>query len=289
MLEKKHLLVIVNPISGVKAKMNAIEFLKEGLSERFEYEVVLTKRPKHATKLAKKALKQNLDGVIVLGGDGSINEVAKVLVNSDIPLGIIPFGSGNGFARHLNIPLQVQDAIQVINRFKIKKIDTACINKIPFVATAGMGFDEKVSRKFAKYGKRGFLSYSQIAINEFFNFKPKEYELVIDGELVKKTAFIVVFANVGQYGNNAWIAPSASVLDGKINVCILEPFPPQMTPDIIFRLFNKTIEGSKYFSTFLAEEVIVKKPRKFHMDGEPKKKKSEMIVKVVPNSLAVIC
>lgn len=289
MEEKKKIRFIVNPISGIKAKMAAIDLLKEELSNNFEYEVIHTKAANHATELAKEAVLLNSDAVIAVGGDGSVNEVGKALIHTDVPLGVIPFGSGNGFARHLKIPMQVKGAIDVINRFNVKRIDTAVINDQVFLATAGLGFDAHIGWKFADFGKRGFISYSQITINEYFNFQPETYEMIIDGEKIKTEAFLVNFANVGQYGNNAWIAPSASLTNGKLNVCILKPFPAHLAPDIIFKLFNKTIENSKYYQFFQAKEIEVINTGKFHIDGEPKESKEKMIIKAIPNSLSVIC
>ena len=193
-------------------------------------------------------------------------------------------------ARHFKIPLQAKKAIHCINQFNQQRIDTASVNGEAFISTMGLGFDAHIGWKFADFGKRGFVSYSQIAINEFFSYKPADYSLLIDGKAYDSTAFLVCIANVGQYGNNAWIAPSADATDGKLNVCILKPFPGHLTPDIILRLFNKTMEACKYYTLIKAEEIkILNTSNKFHIDGEPKQSNEELLVKVVPNSLNVIC
>jgi len=203
-------------------------------------------------------------------------------------LGIIPCGSGNGFARHLKIPLQVKKAIEHLNEFKTRIIDTGIVNGEPFLATAGLGFDAHIGEKFANFGKRGFLSYLQVTASEFINFKSNNYDLIIDGKKINTNAFLINFANSGQYGNNAWIAPTASVSDGKLEVCILEEFPAHNAPDIIFKLFSKQISQSSYYNSSQACEIKVLNARNYHLDGEPRENKGDLMIKVVPNSLKVI-
>jgi len=279
---------VINPKSGVKRKLQLVDQLKRELKPEIQFEIHFTEGPGHATDLAKEAVKQGADAVVAVGGDGSVNEVGKALINTKVALGIIPMGSGNGFARHLKIPLNLEEAIQRIMAFKTKTIDTASIDGQAFLATAGLGFDAQVGWKFANFGRRGFLSYMQVTTQEFFNFKPKTYHLEIDGERIETEAFLVNFANAGQYGNNAWIAPSASLSDGKLNVCILEQFPSHLAPDIIFKLFNKQIEKSKYYKVIQAKEIKVLKAEQYHMDGEPRRSLKEMTIKVVPRSLKVV-
>ncbi len=279
---------VINPNSGVKRKVSLVDLLKSELGDTIQYGIHFTKHPEHATELSLQAVEQGVDAVIAVGGDGSVNEVGKALINTDVALGIIPSGSGNGFARHLGIPMQSLAAIKRIREFNTRTIDTASINGVPFLATAGLGFDAHVGWKFATFGKRGFFSYLQVTTNEFFSFQPKTYHLEVDGEVIETKAFLVNFANAGQYGNNAWIAPSASISDGKLNVCILEQFPPHLAPDIIFKLFSKQIEKSKYYRVLQAKEIKVLNPSKFHLDGEPKSIEEDMLIQVVPNSLKVI-
>lgn len=287
---KKQVWVIVNPISGVKAKKEAIVFLQSELSSLFSITIKETQFAGHAKELAKNAVENNVDAVIAVGGDGTVNEIASQLIHTDVALGIVPFGSGNGFARHLEIPLQAKAAIEVIKKFNTQKVDSATINGTPFFATAGFGFDALVAKKFDLFGKRGFIAYSQVALNEFITYIPKKYKLIIDGVKVKRRAFIVCFANAGQYGNNAWIAPNASLKDGKLKVVILKPFASHLTPDILLKVFNKNLAKSTHYEEFEAKKIVIKKPRRFHIDGEPKKKlKKSITIEVVPSSLRVIC
>ena len=287
-MEKRKVHFIINPISGVKKKVKVIDMLKKKLDPQFDYGVDFTEHAAHATELCQKAIDNHSKAVIAVGGDGTINEVAKALIGTEVALGVIPMGSGNGFARHMEIPLKTELAIECINRFKSQWIDTGIVNGEAFVSTVGMGFDALVGRRFADFGKRGLLSYMQVSTQEFFSFKSEDYQLLIDGKEVKIKAFLINVANIGQYGNNAWIAPTASVTDGLLNVCILEPFPQHMVGDIIIKLFNKHLEASKYYHQYLAKEVKVINPSLYHMDGEPRDKVA-LEIKVVPRSLKVIC
>ena len=286
-MSQRRLHFIINPIAGVKQKVRVVDELKKHLNPEFKYGIDFTEHADHATELSIEAAHQGAEAVIAVGGDGTINEVAKALVGSEVSLGVIPMGSGNGFARHMGIPLKVQDAISCINRFKLKCIDTGLANEEVFLSTVGLGFDAVVGKKFAEFGKRGLWSYMQVSTQEFLKFVAQEYELLIDGRLLKTKAFLINFANVGQYGNNAWIAPSASVTDGKLNLCIIEEFPHHMVGDIVFKLFNKYLDKSKFYQSFLAEEIKVMNPSLYHIDGEPREG-SSLKVKVVPNSLNVI-
>jgi YegS/Rv2252/BmrU family lipid kinase len=288
-MQDMELQFIVNPISGIKSKVTMVDLLKREIGRQFHYQISFTERADHATELAREAVANKKDAVVVIGGDGTINEVGKALIHTDVPLGIIPAGSGNGFARHLDIPMRAAPAIRKLHQAKLLTIDTATVNGEPFLSTVGIGFDAQVGRKFADFGRRGLLSYMQVTTNEFFKFEADEYHLFVDGEEIRTRAFLINFANVGQYGNNAWIAPTASVTDGKLNVCLLEPFPQHLVPDIIYKLFNKQIQKSKYYRGLLAEEIKVFGPGLFHLDGEPRESREELVVKVVPASLKVIC
>lgn len=286
-MQRRKIHFIINPIAGVKKKVKVVDELKKELDPSFDYGIDFTEYALHATELSKSAIEKGADAVIAVGGDGTINEVAKALIGSEVALGVIPMGSGNGFARHMEIPMRLKEAIHCINRFNNERIDTGVVNGQAFVATVGMGFDALVGRRFADFGKRGLFSYMKVSTNEFLNFKSEDYSLIIDGQEIHTKAFLINIANIGQYGNNAWIAPSASVQDGLLNVCILEPFPQFMIGDIIIKLFNKHLDRSEYYKSFLAKEVKVINPSLYHMDGEPMDK-SVLEIKVVPNSLKVI-
>lgn len=288
-MTKKLVHFIVNPISGATQKLGIVEKIKSFVSPDINYEILFTEYAGHATKLTQDAINAGAKAVVAVGGDGSVNEVGRTLVNTDIALGVIPCGSGNGFARHLNIPLDVKSSIETICAFKINRIDTGLVNEQVFLATTGTGFDAHVAHKFADFGKRGFLSYMQVSTNEFINYQPQSYEITIDGKIQNFEAFLIVVANASQYGNNVWIAPSASVTDGLLNIGVFKKFTVAVMPDIIFRLFNKTIENANCYQAFTGKEIIIKSIVNYHLDGEPMNDNNEMHIKIVPNSLNVLC
>lgn len=286
--QKKKIFFVINPKSGSQHSSSILKHIEKEITDEFEWSTHLTERADHATELATKAVENGADAVIAVGGDGTVNEVGKALIGTDTALGIIPSGSGNGFARHLKIPMHERGALRRIKKFTTINIDTATINGEPFLATAGLGFDAEVGWRFSEFDRRGLASYVRATADTLIKFKPETYQLIIDGKEIETNAFLIAFANVGQYGNNAWIAPSASVTDGKLNVCILKEFPPHRAPEILFRLFNRQIEDSKYYQMIHAEKILVKNPKKYHIDGEPLESEEDLHIQVNPRSLNVI-
>jgi YegS/Rv2252/BmrU family lipid kinase len=287
---KKRICFIVNPISGI-GRQKVIEKLIDEQLDRtlYEYEIAYTKAAKHAIELAKEAAERNIDVVVAVGGDGSVNETTKGLVNSNTAMAIIPTGSGNGLARHLNIPLDLKKAMQVINRGKTTSIDTIKINDETFVNVAGIGFDAHIGWEFAKFGKRGFSSYVKVILREFPKYKAQDFELTIDGRTVIKNAYLISFANGSQWGNNASIAPTAHIADGIMDIAILKDFNLISGIAIGYRLFRKTLHLSSYLETIKAKQVIVKQPGIIaHIDGEPIETGHELKIAVNPLSLKVI-
>lgn len=287
---KKRIRFIVNPISGV-GRQKVIEKLIASRLDKglYDAEIVYTERPRHAIELCKNAVEDCADIVVAVGGDGSVNETGRSLVGSNSALAIIPTGSGNGLARHLRIPMNLEKAMDAINAGRTISIDTVKINNEVFLGMAGVGFDAHIGWEFAKFGKRGFSSYVKVIVREFPRYRAMDYELEIDGKKYTRTAFLVSFANGSQYGNNAVIAPNADLQDGMIDVCILKKFPLYQLPFIAFRLFNKSMNRSKYVETLRGSKVMVKqRATTAHIDGEPAELGNVLNIEVQPMSLKVI-
>src|SRR5208283_3527302 len=176
-------------------------------SSQFDPEYFFTKCPGHATELTKQLVDMNYGRIVAVGGDGTVNEVAKALVDTPTVLGIIPSGSGNGLARFLKIPMRIEDSVYLQNVGKILSIDYGRINNEPFFCTCGVGFDAHIGNKFAKSANRGFFSYVKETYHAYFHYKPLKYTIKIDGEKIKTRAFLITVANAGQYGNDAYISP----------------------------------------------------------------------------------
>lgn len=270
-MDKRHILFIVNPISGVKKKTSVLKQIENGIDATlFTYEIVLTEYAGHAAELAKKATEEGVDIVVAVGGDGTVNEVARSLVHSNSALGIIPRGSGNGLARHLQIPMDVKKALKIINQASIQCLDYGKINGQPFFCTCGVGFDAFVSLKFAESGKRGPLSYVENTLREGLRYQPDTYTIETENGVTKHKAFLVACANASQYGNNVYIAPNASMSDGLMDIIIMEAFNTIESPQIILQLLNKTIDTNSHVKTIQAKKVRITRSTNgvAHCDGD---------------------
>lgn len=292
MVERKRILFVINPISGGKKKTAFNKQVLEVLDlQKFNPTFQQTTHANHAFELAQKAVEEKYDAVIAVGGDGTINEIGSALINTDIPLGIIPEGSGNGLALYLGIPLNETAAIRRINRFEFLEVDSGNINGRPFFNIAGLGFDASVSDRFATESVRGPIGYLRAAINVMSNYKTKKYSISIDNQEYHRDAFMISVANSPQYGNNAYIAPNASVNDGLLDVCIVHKFPLYNLPMMIFHLFNKTADQSEYVEIIPGKHIIIKNEDNcpIHVDGEPVMMKGALTIHILPKSLKIIC
>ncbi len=291
MTDKKRMIFIVNPISGTQGKKVILKWIDERLDHTlYEYEVVKTGYAGHATEIAANAVKDGIDIVVAIGGDGTINETARSLIHTDTALGIIPCGSGNGLARHLRIPMEPKAAIDILNENYQIQMDYGKINNIPFFCTCGVGFDAFVSLKFADSGKRGLLTYLENTLHESLTYQPETYEIENEEGTVKHKAFLIACGNASQYGNNAYITPQASLTDGLMDVTILEPFTVLDVPSLSFQLFNKTIDQNSRIKTMRAKKIKIhrNKPGVFHYDGDPMMGNEDLEVEIVPHGLKVI-
>ena len=273
---------IINPTSGTKSKDILPGLIHEILDEtRFEPKIKFTEFAGHGSKIARKMVKEGFDIVVAVGGDGTINEIAQALIHTNTALGIIPSGSGNGLARHLQIPLDFRGSIALLNTCRISEIDYGTANDIVFVCPCGVGFDAHVGNQFAQSKTRGFITYLKSIFGEFMKYKPKKYRFKTKDNKFTKRAFLVTFANASQYGNNAFIAPDANIQDGKLDICILQPFPAYKAVAIGWRLMNKKINESQNVTILRTDEVSIKRKRRdvFHFDGEPCMMKKKITVK----------
>jgi YegS/Rv2252/BmrU family lipid kinase len=240
---KQKIVFIMNPISGTLNKSGIPDIIDSTLDKtRFDYEIRLTEHAGHASQIATDAKNNGIDIVIAIGGDGTVNEVARSIVHSHTALGIIPCGSGNGLARHLMLPMNIKKSIEVINMCEIHDLDYGVINGYPFFCTCGMGFDAFVSMRFAEAGKRGPITYVENVLREGLKYKPETYEIEDETGTKRYEAFLISCANASQYGNNAYIAPQASMSDGLMDIIIMEPFDMLEAPQISIDMFKQDIK-----------------------------------------------
>lgn len=289
--QKRRVVFIINPISGVQDKASAIHQIEEVMDQSsINWEIRYTESAGHAVEIAAEAVQQNVDVVVAVGGDGTVNEVGRSLAGTNTALGILPLGSGNGFARHLQIPMDTRKALEVINEGIIEQVDYGKINGTPFFCTCGVGFDAFVSLKFAEAGKRGMLTYLEKTLQESLSYQPETYELETENGKVKHKAFLIACGNASQYGNNAYIAPKATITDGLLDVTILEPFTVLDVPSLAFQLFNKTIDHNSRIKTFKCKSLHIYRSKSgvAHFDGDPMITGADIHIEVIGRKLPVV-
>jgi diacylglycerol kinase (ATP) len=290
-LAKSNILFIINPISGGKDKLKIPAIIDANLDRtKFNPNFSYTEYVGHAAEIAEEAANKNFDIIVAVGGDGTINEIAAKVMQQQKILGIIPFGSGNGLARFLKIPMDTAKSIQVLNEMNVTKIDTGTFNEKFFFNMAGMGFDAHISSVFVGNKKRGLSGYVKLGLKEMINYKPETYRLVIDGVSYTRKAFVVSVANSSQYGNNAHVSPHASVTDGLLDVCVIRQFPLYQIPLLAWHMMNKSADKSDMIEIIKGKNINITRvdDGPIHIDGEPYFMGREIAVSIVPLSLNII-
>jgi diacylglycerol kinase (ATP) len=282
---------IINPISGVGSKRKIPKMIEDICSKNNSLlQISFTEYAGHASVLTREALDNGATCIIAVGGDGTVNEIARSMLHTDAVLGIIPKGSGNGLARELHIPMDVKKALELIVKGHVSTIDCCTANDKVFFCTCGVGFDAAVSQKFANEKRRGSLTYIKNTVEEYLSYRPEPYELLVDDRTIKEKAFLVACANASQYGNNAFIAPHANIQDGQMDLTILSPFTPLDIAPLAIQLFTKQIDRNSKIKTLKARQVTIirQKPGVMHLDGEPIMVDSRIDISVIPKALNVL-
>jgi YegS/Rv2252/BmrU family lipid kinase len=278
-------LFLVNARSGSDRKRDVAALIRQSC-DWDGYEIAPCERKEDLDAIIERALGERFDVVFAAGGDGTVHEVAKRLIGTPLALAVIPTGSGNGFARHIGFPLDPRKTIAACRDARVVAIDTAEVNGDPFIGIMGVGFDAFIAHRFEEEARRGLLTYVRAGVRSLLGFKSQDYELTIDGETIRERAIVIAIANTSQYGNNARIAPRASVRDGMLDVVIVR----RASPIVMARLFAGTLDRSRSVLTRRAAEVIIKRNAAgdAHLDGEPLTLPRELQVRVRPRSLNVL-
>ena len=266
---------IINPFAGNKPK-KTIDTLEKLITKIPNSLIYKTTKAGDEREITKMLIHQQPSKIIVVGGDGTVNSVATLLVDTKIPLAIIPTGSGNGLARHLKIPMQIEKAFHIATTGKNIQIDVGILNDKYFFCTAGIGFDAKVAHQFSKSKKRGLLNYIHSSIISFFNYTPVQFNFK-NGK--KISVFTLSIANANQYGNNAFISPESDIQDGLLELIQIKPINFLQSFVVTFRLFNKSIHKSKitHISRDSEFEINYKINEEIQIDGEPYYTNSEIL------------
>ncbi|MCR5068370.1 MAG: YegS/Rv2252/BmrU family lipid kinase [Prevotella sp.] len=291
-MDKRRIVFVINPTSGTTNKDVMPQLIDKYIdSDSNDVSTVFTEYAGHASEIASKCVNEGVDVVVAVGGDGTVNEVARALAESDTTLGIVPCGSGNGLARHLMLPMNVKGALEIINNGLVHSLDYGIIDGHPFFCTCGMGFDAFISKKFASAGKRGPLTYIENVLKEGLKYEPETYELTLDGnETEPYKAFLISVANASQYGNDAYIAPQASMSDGFLDVVIMEPFDILEAPQVGIDLMNKTLNKSSKIKCFKAKDIRIRRKEEgaIHYDGDPIDAGKDIHIQLRPHAIKMI-
>ncbi|MCX6325659.1 MAG: YegS/Rv2252/BmrU family lipid kinase [Bacteroidia bacterium] len=281
-------LFILNPNSGVPP----VNFIVSKELDRRKNELSYIKSL--SVDDTEFLIKENLNKhnvFIAAGGDGTVHTVASKLVGSEKILGVLPLGSGNGFAKEFGFKLNLRSLLSDIKKADSIDIDVIEINDKLCLNVAGIGLDSFVAHSFNELKLRGFVPYVWLTLKAFLQLRPFHVTIKCEGEIiVSEKLFVLTIANTRQFGNNAFIAPEARPNDGKIDIVLIKPFPKILGSLFIIRLFTKRINKSKYVRHIQTDKEIVieTEETRFHIDGEPLKISGEVIVRIKREALKVL-
>lgn len=269
---KGETLLIINPISGTRHDPSLGDRLSHALSAIGRpVTVCYTRYSGHAAEMAEAAAASGAVAVLVCGGDGTVNEVAGALIDSDTVLGILPNGSGNGLARHIGIPCDPLKAVSVIAADNPRSCDWCDVDGHPFFCAFGVGFDAVVAHRFATKGSRGLVTYLRCAIEEFRNYRPEHYVITTPHETIATDAMLISCCNASQFGNNAYIAPQASILDGLMDITIVTKGNLLHYSRLGIDLMGGALRDGRGVRIIRTAEAVIRRhaPGVVHIDGEP--------------------
>jgi diacylglycerol kinase (ATP) len=285
--------IIINPISGGVSPRAARARAQLALAVVDAHgdpaEVLMTEAVGHARELAKSAVRRGARLVMAWGGDGTISEVASALAFDEVPLGIVPAGSGNGLARELGVSLRperaIADALQAVPR----PIDLGELDGHLFANIAGIGFDAHIASRFAAATRRGFIGYAGITARALTTYVPQRYRVTTGGVETAHRAILVTIANSAQFGNNARIAPGARVDDGELDLVVMEERSRFGTLCRMPRLFDGTVGQVRGCTIRRVREVTIEAdaPMTYHVDGEPVAGGTTLRARIHPGALMV--
>ena len=292
--DKEKVLIIINPVSGTGKQKSALKAIERDIDRiNFDYEIAETQYAQHATEIARQAASNGYDIVVAVGGDGTINEVATGLVDTNTKMGIIPCGSGNGLARCLKIPISPSKAVEILNGNKMKRIDTMLVNGNFCASIAGIGFDALIAKEFQEKPKntRGFHTYLQLVASEYPKYKANEYKIEIDGKSSVHKAMFICLANANQFGYNAIVSPKSRIDDGLIDVCIVKNIPLITAPHTAMLLMTNNLNHSHRVKILQGKSVkICNNTNEYaNIDGEAKQVGKTVDISIKHKSLMVIC
>lgn len=291
MSEVKNVLFIVNKYSGTGYQPQ-VEGRILTACEKFDLEcsIEFTAGRGHATELAKEGITKKFDRIFAVGGDGTVNEVARGLLHTTTPMGIIPKGSGNGLARHLGIHMKIDQALDQVLGGQVFRMDTFMMNDHLSLNVSGIGFDGHVANLFGKGVRRGFWGYTKLVLREYLSFKEFNAEVKLGDHTRTQKSFMIAIANASQYGNNAKVVPLASIMDQSLQLAIIKKVPTQRGFHFGYQMFTGKLETGKDYEchSFQNGTIVLPSPVAFHIDGEPCGHASSFNIELLANSLNIV-
>lgn len=289
-MKEKKIAFIINPISGSINKNKVEQLICELIDpDKFIFTITYTQYPGHAIELSQQYATIGYYAVVAVGGDGTINEVAKGLLGSKTALGIIPCGSGNGFAKCLKISTNLKQTIRLLNNARVISIDYGMANNIPFFSILGIGFDAVVAKEFSSTN-RGLMGYLQTICKVFVRYRPERYQIVGDTIDLSVNAFLIDISNSGQWGNNAYVASKATLYDGWLDLVVVERIPIYNVLGFALSLFTKNIDKMSNVKTFRVKNVTLRCENDIvaHLDGDSIFMGKMINVRIVEKGLNVL-
>ncbi len=287
----KNVLVVYNARSGSQADEHFQQLLEQKSKQySFDFRVFELKNPDCEGLIRKEIKTHQPDLLLAAGGDGTLNIVAKIAPDFDLPVLILPYGSANGMARELTIPNEVTAAYDLLANYKIKAVDLLKINNSTCVHLADVGLNARIVRRFELDPKRGLATYAKHLWNEIFLIRSKHFDIEYDGKQVRRKAVSITFANASKYGTGAVINPTGKIDDGKFELCIVRPFPRLKIFSIAWKMFRGTLQTSEYFEVISCTEAHIKHKKgvMLQVDGEVIGKVKRIDISIKPHILKLL-
>lgn len=279
---------IINSKSGRHKPEDLEARIKDAIASMdLHAECHLTQSSQHTAEIVETSLSRGMKNFIAVGGDGTVNTLARNLVHKDAYLGIIPRGSGNGLARHLGMPRDLTNGIQRLIKKRSMAVDGIKINGFWSFNVAGIGFDGYISTLFGQNGQRGMRNYMKLINSEYKAYQPILMEIHFANQVVTKPVFQLAIANASQYGNNAIVAPTAELDDQQLNIAMITKVPMALLPAFFIKVLSGNIHRSKYWQSFITDKLIVhtSRPVHFHTDGDGRGLSEHFEIELVPSCL----
>jgi YegS/Rv2252/BmrU family lipid kinase len=297
-MERK-IIYLINPIAGTLKKDKIRSLVeRETALRNIPYQVFSTNSTGNYELIRELILHEKYTDVVMLGGDGTVNQVTAFLRNTGVRFGVIPAGSGNGLARAANIPTRLKSALQIIFEGHAKPVDAFTVNGAYSCMLSGIGFDAQVAHDFAQKSTRGLFTYTQQSIINFFKANPYQFELTIDQFSFFTDAFFISIANSNQFGNNAIIAPQASLSDGLLDIVIVQKMSKAKLPFALLRQMrgNNQLQqlvedmSNKSVIYFQTPALTIRNPKlaPLHIDGEPRDTVEELKIEIIRDAFLLI-